>query len=289
MRILKKSTAVLLSALMLMSLFSVAVSAASGTLKVEAVSNVAPTVTNSYDLAKDSTVTFTFKAKTAYKIANSQGSLTYDHNYLTLTSFALKKVGGQIVNSKPVDHVYFNSTDISTLADFSKGEALATATFKIVKAGSTGISFDIEELNAIDGKADIPVISDGVIKDSKAAFTLALSANASQKAVKKANPVKVKAVKKTVKAKKLAKKAQTVKKSLKVTKAQGKVTYKKVKKGSTAKLYKKVTVNSKTGAIKIKKGKLAKKTYKLVVSVKAAGNTNYNAKTVKKTVKIKVK
>ncbi len=289
MRIFKKSAAVLLSALMLISLFSVAANAETGSIKVEAVSNVAPTVTNSYDLSKDSTVTFTFKAKTAYKIANSQGSLTYDHNYLTLTSFELKKLSGAIVNTKAVDNVYFNSTDISTLADFSKGEALATATFKIVKAGFTGISFDIEELNAIDNNADVPVISGGVIKDSKAAFTLALSANASQKAVKKANPIKVKAVKKTVKAKKLAKKAQTVKKALKVTKAQGKVTYKKVKKGSTAKLYKKVTVNSKTGAIKIKKGKLSKKTYKLVVSVKAAGNSKYKAKTVKKTVKIKVK
>lgn len=106
-------------------------------------------------------------------------------------------------------------------------------------------------------------------------------------ATKKANTIVVKAKKKTVKAAKLAKKAQKVK-ALKVTGAQGTLKFKLVKKGSTAKLFKKAKI-SKKGVIKIKKVKLKKKTYKLKVSVTAAGNTEYDAKTVTVTVKVKIK
>lgn len=290
MRNFKRTIAIFLSVLLIASLATVAASAASGTLKVNATSNVASAVSNTYDLAKDSSITLTFKLKAAQKIENTQGYLTYDREYLTLTDFKLNVVKGAMVNKNQINRADFNSTDISDPADFTKGADLVTATFTIVKAGSTDVDLHIDEINATKSDyTSVPVITDGKLVASDASVSVALSASASQKVVKKANPVKVKAVKKTVKAKKLKKKAQTVKKAVKVTKAQGKVTYKKVKKGSTAKLYKKVTVNSKTGAIKIKKGKLAKKTYKLVISVKAAGNDNYKAKTVKTTVKIKVK
>jgi phi13 family phage major tail protein len=112
------------------------------------------------------------------------------------------------------------------------------------------------------------------------------------KVVKKANPVKVK-VKKAVKVKasKLSKKAVKIKisKLLKITKAQGKKTFTKVKKGSKTKaFFKKVKIAKKTGKVTIAKGKLAKKTYKLKIKIKVAGNKNYKAKTIKKTVKIKV-
>jgi hypothetical protein len=108
------------------------------------------------------------------------------------------------------------------------------------------------------------------------------------KKVKQANTLKVSAKTKAVKAKKLKKKKQTVK-PLTIKNAKGAVTVTKVKKGSTAKLFKKITVNKKTGAITIKKGKYAKKTYKIKLKITAKGNSSYNSKTLTKVVKIKVK
>lgn len=105
--------------------------------------------------------------------------------------------------------------------------------------------------------------------------------------VKKPNPVKVTAKTKSVKVKALKAKKQTVK-PLTIKNAKGAVTVVKVKKGTTAKIYKKITVNRKTGAITFKKGNYAKKTYTVKLKITAAGNSDYNAKTVSKTVKIKI-
>ena len=103
---------------------------------------------------------------------------------------------------------------------------------------------------------------------------------------KKANPIKVSAKKKTIKANKLIKKAQKIK-PLKVTKAKGKLAYKLIKKGSYKKLFKKAKINSK-GVISIKKLIIKKGTYKLKVSVTAKGNEDYKAKKVTKVLKIKI-
>lgn len=107
-------------------------------------------------------------------------------------------------------------------------------------------------------------------------------------ATKKSNPIKVTVKKKTVKAKALAKKAQTIK-AVTVKKAQGKVTFAKLKSGTTKKYYKKLTVNKTTGKVKLKKGKYTKGTIKLKVKIFAKGNSKYKSKTIKKTIKIKVK
>ena len=98
--------------------------------------------------------------------------------------------------------------------------------------------------------------------------------------VKKANTVKVTVKTPSVKAKN---KKQTISASkiFKVSKAQGKVSYKKLS-GS-----KNLTI-SKTGKITVKKGTKVG-TYKIKVAITAAGNENYKAKTVNKTVKVKVK
>lgn len=103
---------------------------------------------------------------------------------------------------------------------------------------------------------------------------------------KKANPIKVSAKKKTIKANKLIKKAQKIK-PLKVKNYKGKLTYKLIKKGSYKKLFKKAKINSK-GVISIKKLKIKKGTYKLKVSVTAKGNIDYKAKKVTKVLKIKI-
>lgn len=107
---------------------------------------------------------------------------------------------------------------------------------------------------------------------------------------KKANPIKVKAKTVKVSAKKLKAKKVNIKlsKLFKVTKAQGKVTYKLVKKGVSKKIRKKVSIKSKKLVIKkinLKKGK----TYKVKVQIKAKGNSKYKAKTVTKVAKIKIK
>jgi hypothetical protein len=85
------------------------------------------------------------------------------------------------------------------------------------------------------------------------------------------NPMRLKAVKRKIKASKLKKKARTVAQPLKFTKkAVGRVTYARVAKGSS----KRLTVNAKTGKVTIKKG-TKKGTYKIKIRVTADGNDSY--------------
>lgn len=96
-------------------------------------------------------------------------------------------------------------------------------------------------------------------------------------------PMKVTVKKVSVKKAKLKKKKLTVK-VITVKKAQGTVTFQKVKKGSS----KKLEVNKKTGKITIKKG-TQKGTYKMKVKITAKGNDRYlsGSRTVTVTVKIR--
>lgn len=100
-------------------------------------------------------------------------------------------------------------------------------------------------------------------------------------------PMTVKAKKQTVKISKAKKKKVTVK-PLTIKKAKGKVQVVKEKKGTDAKIFKKITVNSKTGAITFKKAKYKKGTYKIKLKVTVKG-VNYADKTVTKVVKVKFK
>ncbi len=104
---------------------------------------------------------------------------------------------------------------------------------------------------------------------------------------KKANPLTVTTAAKSVKAKSLKAKKQTVK-PIKVKNAEGRLSYKILKKGTSAKLYKKLKINSK-GVITLKKCKLKKGTYKAVVKVSAAGNDKYNSGKKTVTIKIRIK
>ena len=98
-------------------------------------------------------------------------------------------------------------------------------------------------------------------------------------------PMKVKAVTKTVRVNKLKKKAQTIK-PLTVKGAKGKVTYKVV--GGNAKSKRILALNKKNGKITVKKRSL-KGTFRIKVKVAAAGNYKYRAgsKTIWVTVKVK--
>ncbi|MBR3158107.1 MAG: hypothetical protein IKF14_03280, partial [Atopobiaceae bacterium] len=87
---------------------------------------------------------------------------------------------------------------------------------------------------------------------------------------KAANPLTVKAVARTASAKTLKTKSVTVTRPMSVSKAQGKVTYKKV----SGDAY--LTINKTTGKVTVKKGaKKGKHTIK--VKVTAAGSANYKA------------
>ena len=97
---------------------------------------------------------------------------------------------------------------------------------------------------------------------------------------KQANPIKVTAKTKTIKAKKLKRSKVTVN-ALTVKKAKGEVKYKKLS-GS-----KKLTVNKK-GKITIKK-RTKKGTYKIKIKITAKGTKKYKSKTVTKKVTIKIK
>ncbi|MBQ6440864.1 MAG: hypothetical protein IJJ06_12255 [Mogibacterium sp.] len=97
------------------------------------------------------------------------------------------------------------------------------------------------------------------------------------------NTITVKAKKVTVKYSKLRKSSQKIaaKKAFTVSKAEGKVSYKKI--GGN----KKITV-AKNGTITLKKG-LKKGTYSLKVKIKASGNDAYKSSSKNITVKIKIK
>ena len=109
-----------------------------------------------------------------------------------------------------------------------------------------------------------------------------------EKSEKKSNPISVSAKAKTVSADKLKAKKVNIQ-PLTVKNAKGKVTYAKAKKGTSSKIFSKLTVNKTNGKITLKKGKYAKKTYTVSVKVSAAGDSDYKSgfKTVKFKIKVK--
>lgn len=102
-------------------------------------------------------------------------------------------------------------------------------------------------------------------------------------AKKKAQPMKVSAVTKSVKASKLKKAKVTVKKAITVKKNKGALSYKKVSGSKYLKI-------SSKGVITVKKGKYKKNTtLKIKVKVTAKGNSKYKKGSKTVTVKIKIK
>lgn len=112
------------------------------------------------------------------------------------------------------------------------------------------------------------------------------------KAAWKANPLKIKAKKATIKYSDLKKKSRTLKvsKVIKFTKkGKGKMSYKLVSAKKRSKSFKKYfKVASKSGKVTVKKG-LKKGTYKVKMKVKATGNEYYRPLTVPVTFKVIVK
>lgn len=228
-------------------------------------------------------------------------AVNHFHNAMNGEASTMKNIGGKkylmiqrgdkgavIVNNDTADLSVKTAT---TLPDGTYTDKAHGAKF-IVKEGTiTGTlkGGEIAVIDNLDSNYYSEVIeepTEPVVEPTTAPVTK--PSDGTKTVTKKTNTIKVTATVKSVKAKSLKKKAQTVKKAFKITNAQGAVSVSKVKKGTAAKLYKKITVK-KNGNITIKKGKYSKKTYNVVIKVTAKGNTNYKAKTVTKTVKIKVK
>ena len=104
---------------------------------------------------------------------------------------------------------------------------------------------------------------------------------------KKENSLKVTVRKTTVKAKDLKNSKKTIQ-PLQIKNAQGPVSVKPIKKGSSSAIFNKLKVNKK-GTVTLKKGTYKKGTYKIVVRIKAAGNKKYKPATVTKTFRVKIK
>lgn len=286
---MKKTIAILLSLVLIMSIVSIAgVNAASG-----------PSVTvdkKTYELKKGGTFKYKLNLTTPKEIQNCQlivyypaevvkvKSIKFDTDFLGLTpiyNYNIPKYPGEIdVNFTKVDPMNPNKG-----IDFTKKHMLFEAVFEVIGTGSGKIYVSDKEgevvLSDVNDKDVIPVF-EAVVSGVTA------KGSTNKTTAKKKNPIKVTAAKKTLKVKKLKKKNQTFK-PLKVKNAKGKVTYKIVKKGTTKKIYKYLKINKK-GAVTFKKWKKAKKgNYKIKVTVTAAGNKSYKKGSKSVTVKVKIK
>ncbi|MBR3158788.1 MAG: BspA family leucine-rich repeat surface protein [Atopobiaceae bacterium] len=138
----------------------------------------------------------------------------------------------------------------------------ATSNAKVAKVSATGVITPVKV-----GTCKVTVTAAETANWRKATKTITVTVT------KGAQPMAVKAVTRTAKAATLKKKGVTVAAPLKFTrKAQGKVTYARVAKGSA----KCLTIDKKTGKVTVKKGTKAG-TYKIKVKVQAAGSKNYKA------------
>ncbi len=290
---MKKTIAIILSVVMILSLVSVAA--------VNAASDASFTVDDkTYDVNVGDTFNYTLNLTTSAAIENAQLIVYYPAEVMKVKEV---KFDDAFLGTVPICNYnipsYPGEVDINlskvdatmTGIDFTTKHLFCDITFEVIGKGTGAISISDKQGEVIicdvnDNDITSTSVFEKVVSGIKAPEDIEPEPT-KPTVTKKANPVKVKVAAKKVKAANLKKKAQTVK-VFKVTGAKGAVTVAKVKKGSTAKIFKKVTVK-KNGKIVIKKGKYAKKTYKVVIKVTAKGNSEYKSKTIKKTIKIKVK
>ncbi len=152
----------------------------------------------------------------------------------------------------------------------------------LVTANPKTYLYEFDVYESLDGKAEVKSIKSFDIKSY-----VSKPVDEPDPAEKKAQNLKVSAKTKTIKAKALKAKTQKVK-AITVKNAKGKLSYKLVKKGSSSKLFKKSSINSK-GVITIKKCSVKKKTYSLKVKVSAKATDTYKAASKTVIVKVKIK
>ena len=185
-----------------------------------------------------------------------------------------------------MEETWTSGTTVIKKSAPTKGIVGKTYSYSITLKAKDGYVFD-DDFTFIYG-GSTPSNYRYIISADKKTMTLSgfikdvtVKSNATVKKAKQPMTVKAKTVK--IKYKNLKKKKLTFK-ALTVKKAQGTVTFVKVKKGSSAKL----SINKKTGKITIKKG-TKKGTYKIKVKITAKGNANYLSGSKTITVEVKVK
>lgn len=150
MKILKKSVAVIIVALMLISVMSVVNAADETSLTVTATSNLSSASSVTYDVSKDKTITVTYNLSTKLALLDSEGAITYDSSVLKVKSVTLPNVTNSIVNTEPADTIKFNHTVGVGEANFAKGAALVVVKFEVLSAGETTVDLQLAELDAED-------------------------------------------------------------------------------------------------------------------------------------------
>ena len=299
---MKKTIAIILSALLIIGTVSIAaVSAASGT---KIVLNG-----TTYECGEGDTITYTINMTTPEVIENGQFIIYYPSSLLSVSDFKFDSIlGAPLVNytENVTDEIDFNFSKYEGY-DFTTKHLLIEVSFIVKSAGSGEISLDRSASNLFICNLNDVNITNSVIfeeflgnvtKIEDSTSTEPSSTDVTQPTTvkpkpapkpskvtattKKSNPIKVTVKTKTVKKSKLKKAKQTVK-AITVKKAKGTVSYKKVS-GS-----KKLTISKKSGKITVRKGKYKKSTLKIKVKVTAKGTKTYKSKSITKTVKVKVK
>ncbi|MDO4805798.1 MAG: MBG domain-containing protein [Coriobacteriales bacterium] len=210
------------------------------------------------------------------------------------------KVTAQVTIAKASNPIKASAKHAGVTTTYSPAKAVATAGNVAVSKAHGAVTYANASTNATakkflvnksTGKVTVPKATSAGTYAVIVKVTAAGNANyeAGSKAVsykvvvnKAANPMTVKAGKKTASFSTLKKKAVAVKCPVTVSKAQGKVTYAKA--GGSAVL----TINKNTGKVTVKKG-TKKGTYSIKIKVTAAGNGNYKAATKTVTGKVVVR
>lgn len=173
---------VILSALMLVSVFSViTVSAAETKLDITTALNGSSIKTVSVE---DDTVTISYFLKSPMLIEDAQATLYYDSDKLRIKSFSCPNAAIAILNKSVPGEAYLNFTGIrmdqetgkgSGMFDFKEKKVLVTAKFEIIGSGSASINLDVEELDGLENDFQEHYYTRSVPADSASEITAVLA------------------------------------------------------------------------------------------------------------------
>ena len=148
-----------------------------GSLKVNVSSNLSGTASASYSTKSNYSFTVAFKLKASMKITNCEGLLTYDSSLIKLDSFTVSdKLKNAVINTENYNRAVFNTTNVNSPADFSSEDVFATAKFSILNVGETSVVFTVSELTSVIDENDfVSLVSDYTIDSTKVSSSIALS------------------------------------------------------------------------------------------------------------------
>ena len=159
MRAMKKPVSLLLSLMMVLSIFTVlgittASAAESNTITVT--SNIGSGGDVQYTPGVSEQVTVTFNFQAAKKLVNVEGVMTYDTSVLKLAdsnterSVMPKFTANAMVNLTNPGRIKFVNSDIMNGYDFTTKDVFMTVVFDIIGSGNTTVNLDVMEAVAAD-------------------------------------------------------------------------------------------------------------------------------------------